>query len=475
MDISKQYQKACEAVERGNDDYAIQLLQDVLSIRPDHLESRQMLRETVRKKFRKAGLKSAGAAAYLKGLLPLIKMHVFSLAKKPDQAMIEAEKFLALDPENPLALTVLGNAATKMPNCNDTAIWAFESIRANKPANVRALHKLGRLYEEIDDVQKATECYEQILRVRPTEREVETKLRDLAARKTIKAGWDKVGTKGNFKEVLRDSEQMDDRSGEEQVIRSETDLERNITRVLKDLEDEPNNKQYVVQLGDLYRRAGRYDEAMEQYRKGKQIDERDYAIDERMGDMKLEILHNGIEEIKDAARKGKAEAGVDERIEKLQTYYDKLATEEYSKRVKLRPTDLPLRYRLGRLLYDAGKIDDALAEFQQAVKAPQHRRSALTFCGMCLYKKGMYDMAVQMYEDAVKGAVTTGRDEMNILYNLGLAADKLGDLAKAETAFKQIFNSDINFRDVKARIEDIYRKRKAAESASQPRQAEEAS
>jgi len=467
MDISKQYQKAQEAVERGNDDYAIQLLQDVLSIRPDHLESRRMLRETVKKKFRKAGVKSAGAAAYLKGILPFIKMHVLLLAKKHDQAMIEAEKFLTFDPDNPIALSVLGNAASNMPNCTDTAVWAFESIRENKPANVKALQRLGQLYEALDDVQKATECYEQILRVRPTDRDVEVKLRDLAARKTIKAGWDKVGARGNFREVLRDTEQMEDRSGEEQVIRTETDLERNIARVLKDLEKEPDNKQYVVQLGDLYRRAKRYDEAMEQYRKGKELDARDYSIDERMGDMKLEIMSNEIEEIKDAIRKGQADEEAEKRLEQLQKQYDDFATKEYAERVKLRPTDLPLRYKLGRLLYAAGRTDEALAEFQQAVKAPQHRRSALTYCGMCLYKKGMYDMAVQRYEEAIENAVTVGREEMNILYNLGIAAEKLGDLEKAENAFKRIFNTDINFRDVKDRIETIYKKRRAAESTGQ--------
>jgi len=467
MDITKQYDKACQAVERGNDDYAIQLLQDILSIRPDYLESRKMLRETVRKKFRKAGVKSAGFSAYIKGFVPLVKMNVFSLMKKHDQAVIEGEKFLALDPDNKLALTVIGKSASYVPKCSETAIWVFQSIIEHNPNDTKALQALGQLYEQIDDVEKASDCYEQILRVRPTDRDMELKLRDLAARKTIKSGWDKVGERGDFKKVIRDGAQMEDRSGEEEVIRTDDDLQRNIDRVNKDIEDEPDNKQYIIQLGDLYRRGKLYDEAKAQYMKAKGLDERDHSIDERLADLRIELLNNDIAALEDAIHNGNAQEGAPQRLKKITDERDAFQTEEYKKRVDLRPTDLPLRYRLGRMLYNAGEINAALAEFQQAAKFPRYGRSALTFCGLCLYKKAMYDMAVQMFEDALKGTVIVGHDEKGILYNLGLAAEKLGDLDKAEEAFKRIFNSDINYRDVKDKIEAIYKKRPPPEPGGQ--------
>ena len=71
----------------------------------------------------------------------------------------------------------------------------------------------------------------------------------------------------------------------------------------------------------------------------------------------------------------------------------------------------------------------------------------------------MFDMAVEMFEQSLEGSLTIGRDEKSILYNLGLAAEKLGDLAKAEESYKKIFNADISFRDVKDKIEAIYKKR----------------
>ena len=467
MDISKQYEKAGEAVERGNDDYAIQLLQDVLSIRPDHLDSRKMLRNTVRKKFRKAGVKSAGFAAYVKGIAPLVKMGVSTLMKKHDQAMIEGERFLTFDPDNKLALTMLGKSAGKLANCKVTAIWVFQSILEKDPTDTKALKTLGQFFEDIDDVLKATECYERILQIRPADRDMELKLRDLAARKTIKAGWDKAGEKGAFKNILRDTNQMEDRSGEEQLIRTDDDLSRNIERVKGDIEKEPDNKQYVIQLGDLYRRGKEYDASRQQYMEAKQLDERDFSIDERLGDLKIEIFNDQIDQLEESIRKGTADESGSQRLKEIVAERDTFSTEEFKKRIAQRPTDLPLRYRLGMLLYNAGNIDDALAEFQQAVKSPQHKRTALTYCGMCLFKKNMHDMAVQMFENALEGSIVVGREEMNLLYNLGVAAEKLGDFKKAEDSYKKIFNADINFRDVKDKIEALYKKRQAHEAGEQ--------
>jgi len=459
MDITKQYDKACEAAERGNDEYAIKLFQEILSVCPDHLDSRQKLREAARSKFRKEGVKSAGAAAYLKGVVPLVKMHVYTLTKKYDQSLQESEKFLALDPDNVIALRNLGKAAAALPQGLPTAIWAYESIVAVKPNDTKALATLGALYEEVDDVEKASDCFERITRLKPEDHDVQTKLRDLAAHKTIKRGWDSVGEKGSFTKMMRDKDQMEDRSGEEEVIRTADDLERNIERVMGDIEREPGNKKLVIQLGDLYRRGKRWDDARAQYMRAKEIDPNDGSIDERIGDLKIERYNEDIYVLEEQIRKGTADESTKQKVKALAAERDSFATEEYAARVKLRPTELPLQYKLGLLYYNAADIDNAHIHFQYAKRSPQFRRTASTYCGMCLFKKAMFDMAVREFEEAIGDPVTIDREEKNILYNLGLAAEKVGDIAKAEEAYKKIFSVDVNYRDVKTKIETLYKKR----------------
>ena len=459
MDISKQYDKACEAVERGNEDYAIQLFRDILSICPDHSDSRRMLRDAVKRRLRKSGINKAGFSVYLKGFMPFVKMNLLGLMGKHDQAIAESEKFLLMDPDSTVALATLGRAAMNVPNGTNTAIWAFESILEVKPNDTKALATLGSLYESSDQVEKATECYERVVRIRPQDRSFESKLRDLAARKTIEAGWDTVSERGDFKKVVKKTEQMDGRSGEEETIRTEDDIDRNIRRVKADIEKEPGNKKYIIQLGDLYRRGKHYDEAEAEYRRAKELDPNDLSIDERLGDLRIEVYDIRIGDMKEAIRKGAAAPGTEQKIVAIIAQRNKFATDEYKERIRSRPTDLELRYKLAILLYGAGEIDAAHAEFQQAAKLPQRRKSSLTHCGMCLFKKGMFDMSVQMYEEALQGSLTIDRDEKNILYNLGLAAEKLGDLKKAEEAYKKIFNIDINFRDVREKIEGLYKRR----------------
>ena len=43
-----------------------------------------------------------------------------------------------------------------------------------------------------------------------------------------------------------------------------------------------------------------------------------------------------------------------------------------------------------------------------------------------------------------------------ILYNLGLVYDKLGDKDKSLESFKEIYNADYDYRDVANRVEQSY-------------------
>ncbi len=55
-DTSKYKQKAQEALDRGNYDYAIKLLQDILLWEPDNVEMRKQLRMAANKNVKKKGI-----------------------------------------------------------------------------------------------------------------------------------------------------------------------------------------------------------------------------------------------------------------------------------------------------------------------------------------------------------------------------------------------------------------------------------
>ena len=103
------YQKAIQAVERGNLDYAIEMFIQCLNIEPGYAKARRNLRATQMKKTESVG----GFKRMLVGtkLQPLLAKAKMSVQKNPTEAMTLAEQALTEDPRNGQALMTLAEAA----------------------------------------------------------------------------------------------------------------------------------------------------------------------------------------------------------------------------------------------------------------------------------------------------------------------------------------------------------------------------
>jgi tetratricopeptide (TPR) repeat protein len=75
--------------------------------------------------------------------------------------------------------------------------------------------------------------------------------------------------------------------------------------------------------------------------------------------------------------------------------------------------------------------------------------------GICFMEKGMADVAVQWYE---RGLQVQGRDPeeyRGLRYDLGMAWEAIGDLAKATTTFGDLVREDPSFRDVSDKLREL--------------------
>jgi tetratricopeptide (TPR) repeat protein len=68
----------------------------------------------------------------------------------------------------------------------------------------------------------------------------------------------------------------------------------------------------------------------------------------------------------------------------------------------------------------------------------------------------MYDLAVSSLNDANGELFAMDNTKKEILFNLGLVYDKLGDKDKSLESFKEIYNADYDYRDVAKRVEESY-------------------
>ena len=71
----------------------------------------------------------------------------------------------------------------------------------------------------------------------------------------------------------------------------------------------------------------------------------------------------------------------------------------------------------------------------------------------------MLDLAMKQFEEASKEIVPMDAMKKEIVYNLGLVYEKMGDKGKAIGCMKQIYEADYGFRDVAQRVESSYQEK----------------
>jgi len=130
--------------------------------------------------------------------------------------------------------------------------------------------------------------------------------------------------------------------------------------------------------------------------------------------------------------------------------------EDARKRIDRNPTDLQLRYELGEHLTNAAQYRDALPELQRARQNPNARLKAMNLLGRCYRELGMLDLAAKQLDDAVRELVVMDATKKEILYNLGLVYEQMGNTAQYIDAMKKIYESDYGYRDVARRVESSY-------------------
>jgi tetratricopeptide (TPR) repeat protein len=119
--------------------------------------------------------------------------------------------------------------------------------------------------------------------------------------------------------------------------------------------------------------------------------------------------------------------------------------------------DHEAHYDLGVAYKEMGLLDEAIAEFQKALRGEEHRIRTFEALGQCFIEKGQYQIAVTILSRAPMEPGATDEQLVGVLYLMGYASEALQKWNDAQAYYERVFAVDITFRDVNDRLAALER------------------
>lgn len=447
----EQFDKGKAAYNRQNYDYAIELLGGVLQLEPAFYEAREMLRATQFKRA-KAGKGFFSKVLGRASVSPTLAKAQMMARRKPLEALIAAEQVLNVDPANVAAHKALAEAATaaELPR---TALLSLEIAFKQAPADRKLALTLADAYANAGQIGRAEAIYGEAIKANPNDQELQQALKDLAARRTMaEGGYDSIaGGKGSYRDILRDKARAAELEQESRIVNSEEDTRELIERYAAELEQEPANRKLLRSLADACSHLGELEQTLHYLRLLREASGgSDPSIDR-------EIIAVSLKKIdKELAGLDPDDENYGQQRQALRSEREGVEIQSAKELVDRYPSDLQHRFELGKVYFRLGKINEAIGEFQKAQANPHRKIASLGFLGQCFSKRGLHDVAVRTLQKAVDEKQTFDDEKKELIYQLGLALEAMGRPNDAIEQFKQIYEQDIGFKDVAAKVDAFY-------------------
>ncbi|KPK06469.1 MAG: hypothetical protein AMS20_04585, partial [Gemmatimonas sp. SG8_28] len=114
--------------------------------------------------------------------------------------------------------------------------------------------------------------------------------------------------------------------------------------------------------------------------------------------------------------------------------------------------DWQAHYDLGVAFKEMGLLDEAITEFQKALRAPEGRLKTAEALGLCFFDKAQHSVAATVLRRAVDADPGGDEAKIGLLYWLGRCEEELGRTDEALGHYQRVFSVDIGFQDVSERV-----------------------
>jgi tetratricopeptide (TPR) repeat protein len=384
---------------------------------------------------------------------------------------------LSLDKaQNPMLAAKYGKS---LMETGQPALASLAYRRAIKflPNNKMILKGAGPVFEAVDDKPAAIEVYHTLHRLEPKENEWPLKVKNLSAEH-----YGKTGGITDLKAARADEDRQ------AAAMQTNEGREDRIKEILDKYKENPEERADLLpEVGRLLVQIGKYDHAMAIWNRVLEAEESEDAEEaehmiglchEKKGDfdkaeeiyLKLRKAHPMDPRYCDSLY-GLRLASLQKQIEEepenfvlvhqhadLETEFLDIKIAMFKEIVDKRGGDPDTLLAYGKLLHQRGNIDQAIPVIQKAAQNPARAFPGLKFLGRLFFEKGQMPLAIDTYKRALEKTPSGRRittDLKEIWYGLGESYLKQGDRENARNWFKNIYEADIEFRDIREKYESL--------------------
>jgi tetratricopeptide (TPR) repeat protein len=433
------FDRADQVAATANWDFAIQMYLEGIKREPSNIEhghSRLWIIGLTRKAN---GGKPVG----------MIESMRLKTGREPVDALANAEYLMAKDPGNTRHIQSALKAAEKL-GVQSVTTWLAELLftaerQAAKPTK-RGVMLVSKSFEGIGEFTLALAAAEMAGRLDPKDEEIQDAVRHLAGLSTIQKG--QYTGEGGFEHSVVNIDKQKDLAESDNIVKSETFLDKQIAKARQEYEASPDVPGKVDGLVDALLKSEKDSHEAEAIDVLKKAYERDkmYRWQLRADDVRIRQI-----------RRRYTKLVAEKKIEEARNVARELLAvelESYAQRAVKYPTDLPVRFELGKRQFMAGRFDEAIESLQHAQRDPKRRVQATLYLGQAFEKKGWFREAVETYERAMESELSEERTK-EVHYLLGRALRGMGEKQKALDHFSAVAQIDFGYKDVRAQIEEL--------------------
>ena len=453
---------ARKSASNGNHDYAVQMYLEGLLRDPDNLHAQQALLEQALRR-QAAGGKKAGLMATLKlnffAKTPKRSSSARSTAKASIVELSRAEEVWAKDPQNlSLADTVVQKmlAAGCLESAKWLATWLGEfNARSAKP-NGRRFSMLADVFTQLGQEDKAIDACRAATSVCPEDAELHAKLQNMLATQAMHKG--KYDDQKGFHQSLQNRESQERLQDQGSITRRANIADQQIAQAHKELKENPTVPGKVMPLIEALLNKDTAQAELEAIHVLREAYQQfgSYRFKQRIGEIHMRTNRR-------RARELRARLKADPNNQQLAREYKAMLKghlqaelAHFQDSAKNYPTDMRLRFEVGRRLLQLGRYDEAIPVLQQGQRDPKNHLGALSLMGQCFIHKEWYPEAINVYTKALETPnVMSGDMGKELQYNLGRAYEGAGQVGQAEKAYSAVVQIDALYQDVWQRLKQL--------------------